>query len=101
MEQLNITKIFKALSNEQRLKLFKMIYDCQEEESKNTEFRYVKGVDKAFTMACDHLNLARSTVSHHMKELKNAGLISMERKGQYFTCEINMEAVKAIQRFLR
>jgi ArsR family transcriptional regulator len=36
-----------------------------------------------------------------MKELENAGLISTTRKGQSFTCEINMDAIKAIQQFLR
>jgi len=36
-----------------------------------------------------------------MKELENAGLISMTRNGQFFTCEINMDAVKAIQQFLK
>src|SRR4030042_2740572 len=101
MKQLNITKIFRALSNEQRLKLFKMIYDCQVEKLSNKDSTCVKGVDKAFSKACNHLSIARSTVSHHMKELENAGLISTTRKGQSFTCEINMDAVKAIQQFLR
>jgi len=101
MKQLNMTKVFKALSNEQRLKLFKMIYDCQMEKVSNKNSRCAEGVDKAFTMACNHLSIARSTVSHHMKELENAGLISTTRKGQSFTCEINMDAVKAIQQFLR
>jgi ArsR family transcriptional regulator len=100
MKQLNITKIFRALSNEQRLKLFKMIYDCQMENRSNKNLRCAEGVDKAFTKACDHLSVARSTVSHHMKELVNAGLISTTRKGQSFTCEINMDAVKAVRRFL-
>jgi ArsR family transcriptional regulator len=101
MKPLNITKIFRALSNEQRLKLFKMIYDCQVEKLSNKDSTCVKGVDKAFSKACNHLSIARSTVSHHMKELENAGLISTTRKGQSFTCEINMDAVKAIQQFLR
>ncbi len=101
MEQSNIVKIFKALSNEQRLKLFKMIYDCQKERLEEEGAGCVEGVDKAFTMACNHLNIARSTVSHHMNALENAGLISTARKGQYFTCEINRDAVKAIQDFLR
>jgi ArsR family transcriptional regulator len=101
MKQLNITKVFKALSNEQRLKLFKMIYDCQMEKRPNKGSSCTEGVDKAFTKACDHLSVARSTVSHHMKELVNAGLISTTRKGQSFTCEINMDVVKAIKQFLR
>lgn len=100
MEQPNIAKIFKALSNEQRLKLFKMIYDCQMERLQDKDHSCVEGVDKAFTMACNNLNLARSTISHHMKVLENAALISTTRKGQYFTCEINMDAVKAISEFL-
>ena len=101
MKQLNITKVFRALSNEQRLKLFKMIYDCQMEKRSNKSSSCVKGVEKAFTKACNHLSIARSTVSHHMKELENAGLISTTRNGQSFTCEINMDAVKALQQFLR
>jgi len=100
MKQLNITKIFKALSNEQRLKLFKMIYDCQIEKCSNKGSSCPKGLDKAFTKACDHLSIARSTISHHMKELENAGLISMTRNGQSFTCEINMDAIKAVRQFL-
>jgi len=100
MKQLNITKIFRALSNEQRLKLFKMIYDCQTEKRSIKGSSCAQGVDKAFTKACDHLSVARSTVSHHMKELENAGLISMTRKGQSFTCEINVDAVKAVRQFL-
>ena len=101
MKQLNITRIFKALSNEQRLKLFKMIYECRVENISNKGLKCDAGVDKAFTMACNHLSIARSTVSHHMKELENAGLISTTRKGQSFTCEINMDAVEAIKQFLR
>jgi ArsR family transcriptional regulator len=101
MKQLNITKIFKALSNDQRLKLFEMIYDCQVGKCSHKNAPCTQGVDKAFTKACGHLSVARSTVSHHMKELENAGLISLTRKGQFFTCEINMDAVKAIKQFLR
>ena len=100
MKQLNIAKIFKALSNDQRLKLFKMIYDCQMEGRSNKGSSCPTGVDKAFTRACSHLSVARSTVSHHMKELENAGLISMTRTGQSFTCEINMDAIKAVRQFL-
>jgi ArsR family transcriptional regulator len=100
MEQYNIVKIFKALSNEQRLKLFKMIYDHQSEKCSNNDDRCVGGLDKAFTMACNHLNVSRPTVSHHLKELENSGLISMTRTGQSFRCVVNMEALNAIRHFL-
>ena len=101
MKQLNITHIFKALSNEQRLNLFKMIYDCQKEKLQCPTPGCTESVDKAFTMACEKMNIARSTISHHMKVLKNAGLISLSRQGQYFTCEINKDAVEVIHQFLK
>ena len=101
MKQSNLIKIFKALSNDQRLKLFQMIYACHMEKCSNKDLSCSGGIDKAFTKACEYLNIARSTVSHHMKELENAGLISTTRNGQFFTCEINMDAVKAIQQFLK
>jgi ArsR family transcriptional regulator len=100
MKQLNIVKIFKALSNDQRLKLFKMIYDHQAKKCMNKDSGCVDGLDKAFTMACNYLNVSRSTVSHHLKELENSGLISMTRTGQSFKCEINMDALKTIRQFL-
>ena len=80
MELSNYSKIFKALSNEQRLKIFMMIYKncCAPEGSQiGSEFRFkdesssccVKGgLEKAFTKICDCMSLSRSTISHHFKE---------------------------------
>ncbi len=100
MEQLNLVRIFKALSNEQRLKLFMMIYKKEKGCDKNLANGCCKGIEKAFTMACKCLDLSRSTVSHHINELQNAGLISCTRKGQSQICTVNEEAIKLIQDFL-
>ncbi|KPK01905.1 MAG: hypothetical protein AMK71_04040 [Nitrospira bacterium SG8_35_4] len=114
MKLSNFSKIFKALSNEQRLKIFMMIYKncCAPEGSPvGSEFRLgdqsesccsIKGgLEKAFTKICDCMSLSRSTVSHHFKELQNAGLITCEREGQTFRCKINEETVNSIKEFLR
>jgi ArsR family transcriptional regulator len=112
MELSNYAKIFKALSNEQRLKIFVMIYKncCAPEGSRvGSEFRFkdqsccsIKGsIERAFTNICECMNLSRSTISHHFKELQNAGLITCEREGQTFRCTVNDEAVTAIKAFLR
>ena len=101
MEQSKLAKIFKALSNEQRLKLFTMIYywyKTIEDSEKRSDC--CDGVEKAFTKACGCLNIARSTISHHLKELENAGLISCTRSGQMFCVKINKEAVDAVKSFL-
>ncbi len=111
MELSKYTKVFKALSNEQRLRIFLMIYKncCMPEGSKvAAEFR-IKGasccgvagsLERAFTKICEHMKISRSTVSHHFKELQNAGLITCEREGQLYRCRVNKEIVDSIKSFL-
>ena len=112
MEQSNYAKIFKALSSEQRLNIFMMIYRqcCPSETVQGaSEFRILeedkccpvsKGIDRAFTKMCGCIKLSRSTISHHIKELQNAGLTTCEREGQAFRCMVNQDAVEAIKGFL-
>lgn len=102
MDDINLVKIFKALSCEQRLYLFKALYEwCETEENKAGDCAYTDGLDKCFTKACCCMDLSKSTISHHFKELQNAGLISYSRKGQSFCCKINYEAIEAIRNFLK
>jgi ArsR family transcriptional regulator len=112
MELSKYSKIFKALSNEQRLKIFLMIYEnCYAPEGTKVrkEFRFKdepccsmsEGLEKAFTKICDCMNLSRSTISHHFKELQNAGLITCEREGQTFRCRVNEETISAVKNFLK
>lgn len=104
MKQSNIAKIFKALSSEPRLKLFTLIYRGFGKKSLAVRNKAGEeccpGIEKAFTQACDCLEVSRSTVSHHLKELQNAGLIRCTRRGQSFVCEVNPKAVEAVRGFL-
>lgn len=110
MKLSNYSKIFKALANEQRLKIFMMIYkQCcapkgkegdSELQIKNGACRPVQGsLDKAFTKVCGCMNLSKSTISHHFKELQSAGLIICEREGQTFRCRVNEKMVDSIKEF--
>lgn len=101
MKLIEMAKIFKALSNEKRLQLFKNIYDWQVLEMKPEEtLDCSDGIKKTFTKACGCMNLSRSTISHHLKELQNAGLITCNREGQTLICKINEETIKAIKNFM-
>ena len=100
MEMIELVKIFKALSNEQRLNLFKMLYEWNGLINTNEDVS-CDGVEKCFTKACCSLDLSRSTISHHLKELQNAGLITFTRNGQSYICKINQEALQAIHDFLK
>lgn len=58
-------------------------------------------IEKAFTKMCGCMSLSKSTISHHFKELQNAGLIICERDGQMFRCRINEETVGLVKDFLK
>ncbi|MCK5418049.1 MAG: helix-turn-helix transcriptional regulator, partial [Desulfobacterales bacterium] len=45
------------------------------------------------------LGIVASTISHHIKELRQAGLIRMERRGQKMECWIDPETIAALQGF--
>ncbi len=59
-----------------------------------------ESVENAFTAACNCMSISRSTISHHLKELSNAGLIICERQGENISCKINKEVVMAIRDFI-
>jgi len=105
MKPSNYSKIFKALSNEQRLKIFMVIYGhwkkAKGEAVIPAEDASRCCIEKAFTKVCGCMQLSRSTISHHFKELQNAGLITCEREGQMYRCRINEEVVESIKDFLK
>lgn len=89
-----MAKIFKALSNEQRLKIFLMIQENEKEPD------CCDGIQKIFSKACGCMNLSKSTISHHLKELQNAGVITCNRQGQILCSSINHDSVKEVIDFL-
>lgn len=106
MELSNYANIFKALSNEQRLKIFMMIYEQRAEGSEAgtvfpSEQKACCPMEKAFTKVCNCLDLSRSTISHHFKELQSAKLITCERDGQMFRCRANDDTIKLLRDFLK
>jgi len=100
MEYSKLANIFKALANEQRLKIFKQIYGCHGKSDEEKMNCSKQGVKKSFTKACECLSLSRSTVSHHISVLQNAGLLSCRREGQTMICTVNRENVDAVRDYL-
>jgi ArsR family transcriptional regulator, arsenate/arsenite/antimonite-responsive transcriptional repressor len=95
MELSNVARYFKALSCEQRIQVFQTIRGEKGDEAA------CEGVLKAFTKCCCSMSISRSTVSHHIKELETAGLISCERQGQSMCCRVNEKALAEIQAFIK
>lgn len=91
--------IFKALSNPSRLRIFMRLRAC----CSPTRLCQI-GEEEANCCVGElsqDLTISPSTVSHHMKELRQAGLILMERKGQKAECTLNQEVLGQLARFFR
>lgn len=111
MKLSNYSKIFKALSNEQRLEIFMMIRkECCSPGGKGDLAVAMKdkklcpvagAIDRAFSKVCGCMKLSRSTISHHFKELQNAGLITCQREGQMYRCRVNADVVEGLRDFLK
>lgn len=96
----DLVKIFKALSDESRLAIFQLIRErCGGCFRVSGEQAPVRG--SSVSEIAEPFDLALSTVSHHLKELKHAGLINCKRQGQWVYCTPNYEALKKIEGFLQ
>lgn len=86
-------KIFKALSNPNRLALFFKIAEMHESSFETDCECFVTDI-----ISC--LNIGAPTISHHIKELVNAGLISTEKKGKFLICRVNEELIEEVSQLL-
>ena len=93
-------EMFKALSNPNRLKIFLRLISCCQPGTV-TSINSTTGEEGC---ACvgelgQDLGIVASTISHHIKELRRAGLIRMERRGQKMECWVDRDTVSALQGF--
>lgn len=89
---MNKINIFKALSNETRLNILKWL----KEPNKHFASQHC---DPGKHGVCVGLiekkaGLSQSTVSQYLSILQQAGLVTMERSGQWTYCKLNEKAIK-------
>lgn len=85
MDRSQIEKISKALADETRLRIFEAI--SASEQMTCSKIVSMRGITPA-------------TVSHHLKILSEAGLISCRRKGQFVYSDAIPETINAYTRAL-
>jgi len=96
--------MFKALGDPTRLGIIQMLRCC------STPGRGVEVHDEtgdcrpsgslSVGEVCCRIGGSMSTISHHLKELRLAGLIQMEKRGRWIYCSVNPEAMATIRRFV-
>lgn len=95
MDLLKTTKIFKALSNPNRLELYMKIMESHESAEFNTSCGcFIIDIMNSF-------NIGAPTISHHIKELVNANLIYTEKKGKLLICHVNENILDDVLKFIK
>lgn len=74
-----LARAFKALSNPNRLAIYLEVLRQSRTELKSCGLSHL----------IDSLDIGAPTVSHHTKELVDAGLISVQRDGRFIRCTLD------------
>ncbi len=91
-------KIFKALGNETRFKIFKTLftggYVCSIDNTQPKNDIIAQAT--CVTSIAEQFNFALPTISRHLKEMKDAKIITMTKNKNKIYIEPNVETMKEI-----
>jgi ArsR family transcriptional regulator len=95
-----LTAIFKALGDPTRLRILQFLRCCSQEVEIDETGQCRPAGALSVGEVCCQLDQSMSTVSHHLKELRLAGLIRTEKRGRWIYCSVNPQALERIRQFL-
>ena len=85
MNEIKIAVIFKALGDENRIRILKLL----------------KGGEKCACKLLEELNISQSTLSHHMKILCDAEIVTGRKDGKWMHYSICCDGVCQLRSVLR
>lgn len=91
MDTVKASKIMKALSNQNRLELFLDI-------ARQSDAGFMAGKGCFITDIACSFTIGAPTMSHHLKELVNAGLIVTERQGKFLIARAVRETLEDVRK---
>lgn len=94
MDENQLVKMFKALGNPNRFRLFDEIRKAGSSSIEEGHCCFLNTI-------IDQLNIGAPTVSHHLKELVNAGLVETEKEGKFLQCRLNQKNIESLKEFVR
>jgi ArsR family transcriptional regulator, arsenate/arsenite/antimonite-responsive transcriptional repressor len=87
-----LARAFKALSNPNRLQLFMNLL-----EESRLDLARGRTHDCFLAKLLGGMDIGAPTVSHHVKELADAGLIDTEKDGKQLICSVKPEAMRELR----
>ena len=94
--------MFRALGDPTRLRIFDFLRSCSCPVAVEETGEVRRALGPTVGEVCCRITGAdkiNSTISHHLKELRLAGLIEIERRGKNMICRINPDAIKVLEEF--
>lgn len=89
-----LAQAFAALGNANRLKIFRSVL-----EQTSRDIGPEEDAGCLIYDVINKLDIGAPTVSHHVKILERAGLISVTRNGRFLSCHLNPETREQMSRF--
>jgi DNA-binding transcriptional ArsR family regulator len=90
-------EVFKALANPNRLQIFLRLVSCC---PPGTKCSSGAAISRCVGELGQDLEIDPSTVSHHLKELRRAELIRVERRGKNILCWVDRDTVLGLAELL-
>ena len=86
-EAIELERLFRVLADRHRLKILNILLRARGEAVCVCEFT-------------DHLGLAQPTVSYHLKQLREAGLLDREKRGTFAYFRVRSDAMQRLHGLL-
>lgn len=84
METTDIASVCKALGDANRLKIVQTLSGCE----------------KCACVILEALSISQPTLSHHMKILRDCGLVNVRKEGKWCYYSLNCDTLRAFQQFI-
>ncbi len=92
----DLARVFKALGDPTRLAIFELVRAGVDPSAGHTPDE----LENSITRIASRFDLSLSTVSHHIKELRGAGLLRCERRGQSIYCSVDPAVLSEVEAYL-